>query len=440
MKVFYRFLVVAFTGFILTGCDSDKKDPLPGDRLSALTFDHHLKPDINADSIAIDLSALDTITSWPQKGGNAEHSPGHAKAKGLGQILWEEGIGYGNRAAGFLVTSPVGGNGVLYTLDSSYAVRAFDAKTGNEKWSKSIEVETRSKFLGGGLAYEPGFLYVALSSGDIVKLKTEDGEEIWRVHTPYALRSEPTLKDDKLYIITSNNNLLAINTQTGERIWQHSGQEESIAVLGGAPPAIWDQTVVVPYSSGELFALYAKNGYPLWSENLSVVHGLDSTSMIGQIRAVPVIDQGIVFASSQSGNFVATDLRTGSRLWEKPLGLSSAPAVSGEFLFMLTNNNELICCTKKTGRIVWITQLPQYEEVERKKGRISWVGPLLANNQLIVAGSTKKALAISPEKGKIMEELELPGGVFLSPIVMDDLLYFLTESGKLVAVGAKTEA
>ncbi len=437
MKNLYRFLVVALAGLALTGCDSDKKDPLPGNRLSALSFDQHLKQDMNADSIAVDLSALDTIIAWPQKGGNAHHAPSHAKAQGLERILWEESIGYGNRASGFLVTSPVGGDGVLYTLDSSHEVRAFDAKTGHEKWSKHIDVENRSKFLGGGLAYEFKYLYVALSSGDIVKLKTEDGEELWRVHTPYALRSEPALKDGKLYVVTSNNNLLALSTKTGERIWQHSGQEETIAVLGGAPPAVWDQTVVVPYSSGELFALHAKNGYPLWSENLSVVHGLDSTSMIGQIRAVPVIDQGIVFASSQSGNFVATDLRTGSRLWEKPLSLSSAPAVSGEFLFALTNNSELVCCTKKTGKIAWITQLPQYEEADRKKGRISWVGPLLANNQLIVAGSTKKALAISPETGKIMNELELPGGVFLSPIVMDDLIYFLTESGKLIAVGAK---
>lgn len=435
-SVALRFLWVFLVGALLLGCESYDKEHLKGHRISALTLDMQLKQDINTDSIAIDLPPAEPITSWPQRGGNAQHAPVHAKAQGLGKILWQESIGYGNRAAGFLVASPVGGDGVLYTLDSSHEVRAFDAKTGHEKWSKSIETEQRSKFLGGGVAYEPGFLYVALSSGDILKLNTKDGQEVWRVSTPYAIRSEPALKDNKLYIITSNNNLLAFSTQTGERVWQHSGQEESIAVLGGSPPAVWDQTVISPYSSGELFALYARNGYPLWSDSLAVVHGLDSTSMIAQIRALPVVDQGMVFASSQSGIFVAIDLRTGTRVWEKPLGLGSAPIVAGEFLFALTNDNEVICCTRKTGKVAWISQLPQYEDAERKKGRISWVGPLLANGQLIVAGSTKKALAISPQDGSVISELDLPEGVFLPPIAMDDLIYFLTENGKLVAVGA----
>jgi len=437
MRANHLFLWGIFTSLMLAGCDTDDKEPLKGHRLSALEMDMQLKQDINSASIAVDLPLAEEVTTWPQKGGNAQHVPAHAKTQGLAQILWQESIGYGNRASGFLVASPVGGEGLIYTLDSAYGVCAFDHKTGHKKWSKSVRMGARSKFLGGGLAYELGYLYVALSNGEVVKLQAKDGQEIWRAQIPYALRSEPTLMDGKLYLITSDNNLLALSAQTGERIWQHSGQEESIAVLGGAPATVWDQTVIAPYSSGEIFALYAKNGYPLWSDNLSGVHGRDSASMISQIRALPVIYRGMVFASSQSGNFVALDLRTGSRVWEKPLGLSSTPIIAGEFIFALTNSNELLCCTWKTGRIVWVAQLPQYEDSSRRKGRISWAGPLLANNQLIVAGSTKKALAISPEEGKIVEELELPGEIFLSPIVIDNFIYFLTADGRLVAVGSK---
>src|SRR3546814_13420392 len=84
--------------------------------------------------------------------------------------------------------------------------------------------------------------------------------------------------------------------RSGEKLWLHTGFSEPAGLLGGASPAVDGETVVVPYSSGEIFALRVENGRVVWSDNLTAVRRADALSSLADIRAAPVVDRGLVLA------------------------------------------------------------------------------------------------------------------------------------------------
>ena len=79
---------------------------------------------------------------------------------------------------------------------------------------------------------------------------------------------------------------------------------------------------------------------------------------LADIRGRPVIDRGRVFAVSHSGRMAAIDLRTGDRVWEQEIGSSHSPWVAGDYVFVLANDNELVCLTRDEGKVRWVRQLP----------------------------------------------------------------------------------
>ena len=100
---------------------------------------------------------------------------------------------------------------------------------------------------------------------------------------------------------------------------------------------------------------------------------------------------------------------------------------------MVTNENSLVCLKRDTGDVLWVKKLPQFINPTTHEEPIFWAGPVLANNQLVLAGSNGHGLILMVDTGKKSLEFELPGQTTLSPILIDKTLVFLTDSATLVA-------
>ncbi len=110
------------------------------------------------------------------------------------------------------------------------------------------------------------------------------------------------------------------------------------------------------------------------------------------------------------------------------------PWIGGDFIFLLTNDAQLVCLTRRDGRIRWVRPLPRYKDPEDQEGPIHWAGPVLASDRLIVAGSNGEAVSVSPYTGEVIGKIDLPGAVTMAPVVAGNSLYFLTEGGSLIAM------
>ncbi len=408
---------------------------LPGERIAILNLDRGLSPDPAVAEVQVRISEPYVNRDWTHFGGNPEHAMYHLALGDSPRRVWSKDIGEGSADDRRLLAQPLVVDGVVYTMDSLSTVSAFDAARGKLLWRSDLEPEDEDDgYFGGGIAYDAGRIYVSTGFARVFSLDAETGAVIWRQSVPAPIRAAPAAVNGRVFVVTLDNQTIALSAETGERLWSHSGLQEATGLIGGASPAISGSTVIVPYSSGEIVGLLAENGRILWSDSLSSVTRVDPLGDIAHIRGAPVIDRGMVFAISHSGRMIAVDLRRGQRAWEAALGGIEMPWVGGEFIFVLTNDAQLVCLTRRDGRIRWVRPLARYAKPEKQQDPIHWAGPVLAGDRLIVAGSNRQALSISPYSGEVLGVIELPGAVFMAPVVADNSLYFLTEGGTLVAM------
>jgi outer membrane protein assembly factor BamB len=432
-----RALVLALAGFVLTGCglfDSSEKKPLAGERIPVILGERRLEPDSRIKDLAVRLPPPEANAEWPQVGGLPDRSMHHLAVEAAPKRLWRSGIGEGSSKERRLLASPIVAKGRIFTMDTENRVAAFDAVTGNRLWRVMVVPrDAEDDAFGGGIAFEDGRVFVTTGAAEVLALSFEDGKILWRQNVSAPIRSAPTIANGRLFTVSVDNQLHVLDIRDGNKLWAHTGITEVASLLGGSSPAVDQGVVVAPFSSGELIALRVESGRQVWADTLTSVRRADAVSQLADIRALPVMDRGRVFAISNSGRMASIDLRSGARVWDIPLASVQTPWVAGEFLFVLTVNNEIACISRVDGRIRWVQQLPLWQDEKKQRDRIFWVGPVLASDRLVIAGSDGKLLSLSPYDGTPIGQVDAGAPVRLPPIVAGKTIYVLTEDAELIA-------
>jgi outer membrane protein assembly factor BamB len=109
------------------------------------------------------------------------------------------------------------------------------------------------------------------------------------------------------------------------------------------------------------------------------------------------------------------------------------PVVAGDFVFVLSNDGEVIALTRQSGRVRWVMPLQRYEDPDDRTGPIIWNGPVLGGGRLWLTNSIGDLVALSPNNGQEVQRLNLPDNAFLPPIIANNTLYVLTDGGTLAA-------
>ena|SRR6516165_1912416 len=428
--------LLLFVGLALTGCSwfASKKQPLPGERISILSLDRQLKPDPDLAKTAIILPKPVVNPDWPQPGGFPNHAMQHLALPNTLNQAWKTSVGEGSSRYTQVLAQPIVAKGRVYAMDGGSQVGAYDAATGNQIWQVDVKPrDSRGNSFGGGVAFWKDRLYVSTGYGQVLALEPASGKVIWKASAGAPVRSGPTVADGRIFVVTVENELVVLATDDGRRLWSHNGIPETAGLVGSSSPAVEGEVVVVGYSSGELFALTVENGRVLWSDNLAGASSADAVSALADIRGRPVIDRGRVFAASHSGRMVSINLRTGERNWEQDIGSSHGPWVAGDYVYVLSTENELVCLTRNDGKVRWVQRLPSYQDEKAREDPIRWVGPVLGGDRLIMLSSDGWALSVSPYTGQPLGREEMPAGAFVDPVIANNTLFLLTDTAELSA-------
>lgn len=444
MKTVTKLLLVLAASTTLGGCavldsvrgDAGKKNNTPtvGNRVDILGTERDTDIDPALANVAVILPPAIVNDAWAQPGGNASKSPGHVElGQGLARVWTASVTGANPRAR--LAASPVMSDGRLYVVDTTARVTAFDANTGAQIWTNALEVEDdgKSSRYGGGVSATATNVFATNGVGDVASLAADTGALVWKKRPAGPLRGAPTLSNGNLYVMTQDNQIYALRQSDGEPQWNEAGPVAASGIFGVGAPAAAQGTVIAGYSSGELAAYRYENGRSLWSDTLSRTAMSTSVSTLTDIDADPVIDRGRVFALGKGGRMASYELVSGQRIWEINIAGISTPVAAGEWVFVMTDEAKLLCVARSSGKVRWISKLQRYDNEEKKKGPISWYGPVLAGGRLVVANSRGSVWSVSPDEGTATEVFDLKNNVSLAPIVANNTLYILDDSGRISA-------
>ncbi|WP_428027658.1 PQQ-binding-like beta-propeller repeat protein [Altererythrobacter sp.] len=426
----------------LTGCSGglfgggDKKStPTVGNRIPVLSrIESGTTVDPTMAGVSVVLPPAQVNSEWAQGGGSASKASGHLALSESPAQVWSANIpGSSDRRR--LAAAPVVSGGKLVVVDTNGVIHAFDAKTGAQLWTHKMDLGGRpaNSAFGGGASIADGRVFATNGVGDVVALDAENGSLIWKVQPAGPLRGSPTVAFGQVYVMTQDNQIFALEASDGSLVWQESGSATQAGVFGVAAPAAGQGTVIAGYSSGELSAYRYENGRVLWADALARTSISTEVGSLTDIDADPIIDSGRVFALGQGGRMAAYELVTGQRIWELNLAGISTPTIAGEWIFTLTDDARLLAIARSSGRVRWITQLQRYKDEKDKKGPIFWTGPVLAGNQLWVASSRGLLYRVSVDEGSAQQYLDLDQPISLPPIVADNMLYILDDSGRIRA-------
>ncbi len=457
------FLMALAASFVLAGCgagerianlnpfdrETDDPDaPAQSERISVLELEDRLS--VNDDAGAIVLPRAYVNTAWPQADGYPTHAMQHTEASGGIDRVWRTRVGEGSNNDRRINARPVIADGVVYTIDAEGRVSAHALSDGDEIWAtrlRGVEFEARNdSFIpfigrgdrvltfGGAVAWDNGRIFAHSGGKFIVALDAETGEEIWRQTALTPFHTAPTIADGRVFLGTDDNELIALDAQDGEVLWTYRSIAETARLITAPSPAVLGETVLAPFTSGEIVALRAQNGTVLWSDSLTRTGGLTPLSSINDIAASPVILGDRAYALSHSGIMAAFDLRSGEQVWTLPAGGLHAPALVGNYLFLVTVDAQVAAIQRDTGAVRWITQLPAFKNERRRRDRVSWAGPVMAGGRLVLASSEGELVFLDPTTGDRIGDRDLGDPVFIAPVIAEETVVILTDEGRLIAL------
>ncbi|MDD2876718.1 MAG: PQQ-binding-like beta-propeller repeat protein [Acidiphilium sp.] len=424
---------------LLSGCSmfegSDKKS-IPGIKIPVLP--PHEPLEVNEAATPVVLPSPVARAAWPQASGNARHNPGVAALPARLSQAWSTGIGAGATYRRSLHAQPVIADGRVFTIDANGFVDAVLLSSGRHIWRQPMRPKRDTSFaFGGGLAYAEGALYVATGFAELRMLDPATGATRWSKNLGQPARSAPTIGGGLIYIVLLDNTLTALDAKTGDFTWRFPTSSSSNSMFGAGAPAYDQGIVVAGFGTGMVAGINAMTGSAVWEQSLAAGYDAANPLDVSSIVANPVIGDNLAVLTSVAGSTVAFDLRSGRRIWGKDAGGAETPAIAGDWLFLLTDDQRLAAIHMADGYVSWLTDLPAYQNPKKDYGPIRWHGPILAGDGLILTGSDERMIVVDARTGILLTKpdrsLNLHGVSDAAPIAAAGTLLALTRDAVLTA-------
>ncbi len=422
---------------------AEKQKPLPGKRIPVLQAREVIPGELVVADHPIIVPPPIVNEAWPQPGGTTTNAPGHLALGAALSQSWSASAGSGSSKSGRVTASPIVYGGRVFTLDASGTVSAFNLASGARAWQVSLKPETEQVSggffslgsltdgdsatggFGGGVAAEDGKIIGASGFGLVAALDPSTGKQIWSRNLNTPLRAAPTVADGKVYLVTIDGRTYCLSSTDGVELWVARGLPQTASLVTSVSPAVFGDTVVVPYPSGDLVALNTADGTTKWSESLASTRASSQLASLSN-AARPTIVDGVVYAIGHAGRMVATNLATGERVWSLRVPGTQTPFVAGESVFVVDTSGQLMAISRAEGKIQWTMKIPGETR--------TWTGPVLAGGALWVISGKGELVSVDPASGRVIKQNSLGTPVFVAPIVAQNRMLVLTDSAQLLAL------
>lgn len=414
-----------------------------GERVSVLEFEQQLSPTDELAGRDFFVPGPQAVNAWPVPGGNLEQSLEHVIAAPEFTVAWRRNIGEGASRNSQITATPVAADGRIFVMDGDASVSAVDADSGQVLWRTNLRPEGRDRAYGGGVAVSGGQVYVTSGYRFVAALDAQSGAVAWRTQFDAPIHGAPSVAGGRVVAVDVDNQIIAVDAATGAMVWSYQAIAEPARLMRASSPAISGDTVIAPFSSGEVAALRASNGQELWTQVLSRTSRTSALSEIRDVAGRPAISRGVVYAVSHSGLITAMDLRTGQPAWQLPLAGINAPWVAGDVVYAVSKAGQLTVINRQNGQVYWIRDINEgrtrtrggwFFGVGKRTVRPIWSGPILASNRLILVNSDGQAVAYDHKTGQEVASLNLGAPTFIAPIAYRGALYVVTDNGQLISI------
>ena len=360
--------------------------------------------------------------------------------------LWKYKFYDLNLNGNIITTSPVLADEKVFILDAGGIVHCLDTKTGKLLWKTYTTIAGETGQSGGAISYAGNdTVLVSTAFGEVFFINAHTGQGVHRLKLPSPCKGDGILvKDGIAYFNCIANDVCAVDIKNKKIIWTYKDIERESGYVGMAQPIAYKNTLLIVSSAGELICLDKRSGKEMWKILLSNYSVTDASSAIPHIRANPIIENNTVYVNSPSGMLYAVNAESGDIVWSCNIGSLTPVNITGNHLFIVTENNDLACINKNNGKVLSINKInvPQQKEwaitkwfSSPNRKQKNTIFQFLISDSIMHISSAGNVVFSKYNDNVTLAKYEIKHPISVRPVLVEQELYVLSDDGYLIKYG-----
>jgi outer membrane protein assembly factor BamB len=352
------------------------------------------------------------------------------------QKLWTEGVGDGSGDSGARL-APTIVDGHLYAASVDGVVEAIDAASGRTIWQKKLG--TRKGWLwkrgdnslrwSGGPAVAGDLLVVGSLDGEVYALSAQDGSERWHATVSSEVISRPAIGAQIVVVRTVDGRLTGLDVADGSRKWVFDQSVPPLSLRGNSSPVIIGDAVYDGFDNGKIVAVRLADGAPLWVQTLSTGEGRTEVERLADVDGEVVDVGGNVVAVGYRGQMAAIAASNGRPMWQRDISSYGGAAAGDSALVLADAEGDVWAFDRDTGASLWKQDQLKYR----------WLGSPAVQGKYVVVGDSEGYVHwLSLDEGKFVARERLgKKPIESAPVVVGDTVYVEDVRGKIGAYSVR---
>ncbi|HET6632772.1 MAG TPA: outer membrane protein assembly factor BamB [Rhodanobacteraceae bacterium] len=347
--------------------------------------------------------------------------------------LWWARIGDGAGDSG-LRLRPAYADGVVYAASTNGQLRAIDAHSGETLW-KSLpprhgDVDTR---YAGGPSVADGLVVVGTMDGHVESFDAKTGARGWTANVGAAVVSPPVLVGEHVLVRTNDGNVHALKRADGSAEWLYDrGNVPLLSLRGNGPLLVANGVVFFGTDDGKLQAVRLSDGAPLWQQTVATGEGRTDIAQLNDSDGSLVLDGTTIYVAAYHGQLLAIEAPTGRPLWNHELSTYTGLAVGGTHVLAVDDSSDIWAFDTATGDNVW------------KQDQLEWrwlSAPAVQGEQFVVGDTQGYVHWLNVTDGKFAARQRLShDAIRAQPLVVGNIVFVEDVDGHLAAYQVGTAA
>ncbi len=339
------------------------------------------------------------------------------KSKKLSKFNTNENILFDGKN---LIINDIKGNIIIYSLNNEQIILKYNFY---KKKYKRIKKKLNT-------IVQNNIVYVSDNLGYIYALDYKKKNILWGKNYKIPFRSNLKLVDNKLILADQDNNLYILSKINGEKLKTFPTEEAVIKNDFINNLALDSKNLFYLNTYGSLYSIESNKSRINWFVNLNQSLDLDMNSLFNSNPVVIYKNRVIV---STDPYLYILDALNGSTITKKAITSIVKPIISNEKLYLINNDNLLVCINLKNGQIIYSLDISEKiaNFLDTKKNLITINYLYLANNNIMIFLENSYVVKIS-SSGKIQSIDKLKEKIGNPPIFIDGSILYLSKNNKLI--------
>ena len=336
---------------------------------------------------------------------------------------WDVSVGKGHEGL-VLGLKPTTDGEQIYAASFDGNVIAFDVNRGRKVWKNNYDLSFTS-----GPTFKDGILVLGTNDGELIALDALTGEILWATTVSSEILAPVSIKDDKIFVRTVDGSLTALSKEDGTQQWLVNHKVPRLSLRGTSAPVNFANAVLCGFDDGKVSAYDVSNGTLLWETMLTPAGGRTEIEKIMDIDAPMVILGNELYVGSYQGALGAMALESGDIIWVTEASTYAGIAADDNAVFVSEADGTVRALSRFTGREIWKKENLLYRNP---------TAPVIMDDSIVIGDLEGYLHWLDKTSGEIQERINIgKSKISNAPLVLNNSIYVLTDSGDLVSVEKK---